>query len=50
MPKCVEVSNGALTFGDLEDHKSEVNRILNSNYTIRRKPGLGTGPAVYYII
>jgi len=50
MPRCVEVSKGAIVFGDLEDPGSEVRQLLKSNYTIRRKQGLGTGPAVYYIV
>lgn len=49
-PACVEASAGALTFGDLEDPDSEVRELLRSNYTIRRKQALGTGPAVYYIV
>jgi Fe-S-cluster-containing dehydrogenase component len=50
IPACVEVSNGALTFGDLDDPESEVRQVLRSNYTIRRKPALGTGPSVFYIV
>ncbi len=50
MPACVEASNGALIFGDLEDPNSEVRKVLKKNYTIRRKQGLGTGPSVYYIV
>ncbi len=50
MPACVEASNGILTFGDLEDPHSNVRKLLESNYTIRRKQDLGTGPAVYYIV
>jgi molybdopterin-containing oxidoreductase family iron-sulfur binding subunit len=49
-PACVEESNGALVFGDIDDPTSEIRRILNSQYTIRRKPELGTGPNIYYII
>ncbi|PID78096.1 MAG: 4Fe-4S ferredoxin [Deltaproteobacteria bacterium] len=49
-PHCVEASDGAISFGDLEDPKSDVRRLLKSNFTIRRKPGLGTGPCVYYIV
>lgn len=49
-PACVEASNGILTFGDLENPESDVRKLLNSNYTIRRKQSLGTGPAVYYIV
>jgi Fe-S-cluster-containing dehydrogenase component len=51
IPACVEAAPaGALTFGDLEDPNSEVRKIVANQYTIRRKPDLGTGPAVYYVI
>ena len=49
-PACVEASGGALVFGDLDDPGSEVRKLLKSNYTIRRKTALGTGPAIYYIV
>jgi len=49
-PACVEKSNGGLIFGDLEDPNSEVRQILAKNYSIRRKPELGTQPSVYYLI
>ena len=50
MPACVEASNGALVFGDLDDPDSEVRELLKNNYTIRRKMHLGAGPAIYYIV
>ena len=49
-PACVEESNGALVFGDIEDPTSEIRKILASKHTIRRKPELGTEPNIYYII
>ncbi|EPR40247.1 4Fe-4S ferredoxin, iron-sulpur binding domain-containing protein [Desulfovibrio sp. X2] len=49
-PACVEASKGALLFGDLEDASSEVRQAIKENYTIVRKPSLGTHPSVYYII
>ena len=49
-PACVEVSNGAIVFGDLEDPNSEVRKIIGSKYTLRRKPELGTQPSIYYVI
>ncbi len=50
MPACVEVSDGAILFGDLDDAESEVRKALRENFSIRRKPSLGTQPSVYYII
>ncbi len=50
-PACVEAcQEKCLVFGDLEDPDSEVREILRSNFSIRRKPGLGTKPEVYYIV
>jgi Fe-S-cluster-containing dehydrogenase component len=49
-PACVEASNGALVFGDLEDPDSDVRKVLGAQYTLRRKPELGTHPSVYYVI
>jgi len=49
-PACVEASNGAVVYGDLSDPNSEIRKVLREQYTIRRKPSLGTEPSVYYII
>ncbi len=51
MPSCVEACEAkAIVFGDLEDPHSEVRTLLEEHFTIRRKPGLGTQPEVYYIV
>ncbi|MFH1573971.1 MAG: sulfate reduction electron transfer complex DsrMKJOP subunit DsrO [Acidobacteriota bacterium] len=51
LPACVEAcKHGALVFGDLEDAGSKVRDLLRTNFTIRRKPELGTAPEIYYII
>jgi Fe-S-cluster-containing dehydrogenase component len=50
LPACVEASDGAIVFGDLEDPNSEVRALLRENFTIRRKQELGTEPCVYYIV
>ncbi|GFM37454.1 sulfate reduction electron transfer complex DsrMKJOP subunit DsrO [Desulfovibrio psychrotolerans] len=50
LPLCVEASEGRILFGDLSDPESEVRKALAENFTIRRKPSLGTQPGVYYII
>lgn len=49
-PACVEASNGAMVFGNLKDANSEVRKVLASNFTIQRKPELGTYPSVFYIV
>ncbi|MCP4111531.1 MAG: 4Fe-4S dicluster domain-containing protein [Desulfobacteraceae bacterium] len=49
-PACAEASKGAIVVGDLYDPESEVRKLISENYTIRRKQGLGSGPAVYYIV
>jgi len=49
-PACVEAAKGAIYFGDLNDPHSEVRQVLKERYSIRRKPGLGTDPSVYYLI
>jgi molybdopterin-containing oxidoreductase family iron-sulfur binding subunit len=49
-PACVAASNGAMVFGDINDANSEIRKVLSEAYTIRRKPLLGTGPKVYYVI
>ncbi len=49
-PACVEASNGALIFGDLEDPGSDIRKLLAEKYAITRKAELGTLPSVFYII
>jgi len=51
IPACVEnSSDGRMLFGDLDNPKSDVSRIIKSQYTIRRKQHLGTEPSVFYIV
>ena len=51
MPACTEAcTEKALLFGDLNDRKSNVRKLLKENFSIRRKPGLGTEPEIYYIV
>ena len=49
-PACVEAANGKIAFGDLEDPNSDVRVWLANNFSIRRKPSLGTQPGVYYLV
>ena len=51
-PACVEAAAGskAMVFGDLNDPNSEIRKVLKENYTIQRKPSLGTHPSVFYIV
>ncbi|HEX9022104.1 MAG TPA: 4Fe-4S dicluster domain-containing protein [Nitrospirota bacterium] len=51
LPACVEAApKGGMVFGDIADKNSEVRKIVETRYTIRRKAELGTGPSVYYLI
>ncbi len=51
LPLCVGACKaGALVFGDLNDAGSVVRKALAGRYAIRRKPSLGTGPNVYYLV
>jgi molybdopterin-containing oxidoreductase family iron-sulfur binding subunit len=51
-PACVTACKaGAMKFGDIHDEKSDVRVALaEAGFTIRRKPGLGTHPHVFYIV
>ncbi len=51
-PACVEAckGTGAIIFGDLNDPKSEIRAVLDKEFTIQRKPTLGTKPSVFYIV
>ncbi len=51
LPACVEAcTKKAMSFGDLKDKDSPASVALRSAYAITRKPALGTGPEVYYIL
>lgn len=50
-PVCVEAcEEKALVFEDLEQPDSEIRKLLRSRFAVQRKPELGTGPSVYYLI
>lgn len=51
-PACVEAcgDTNALVFGNLNDPNSDIRKLLKENYTIQRKPSLGTHPSVFYIV
>lgn len=52
LPACVEAvaDSKAIVFGNLNDPKSEIRKILKENHTIQRNPALGTLPSVFYIV
>ncbi len=50
IPACVDICpTKALTFGDRNDPKSEVVKLLNTEITYQNKPYLGTKPRMYRI-
>jgi molybdopterin-containing oxidoreductase family iron-sulfur binding subunit len=50
-PACVTACpEKAMIFGNVADPGSDVRQVLRSRNTIRRKPELGTGPNVFYIL
>jgi Fe-S-cluster-containing dehydrogenase component len=50
-PACVEAcQEKALVFGDLEDAESAIRKVLAERPASRRRPALGTGPSVYYLL
>ena len=49
-PGCVEACKfDALVFGDLNDPKSFISRLLNVKDSVRIRPELGTDPQLRYI-
>lgn len=54
VPACVEAAEKlrpkVLLFGDLDDANSQVRSALRRRYSIRRKPELGTGPNIFYMV
>ena len=50
-PHCVSACPvRALGFGNVSDPNSDLYKVLEARHTITRKPVLGTGPQIYYIV
>ncbi len=51
-PACVEAcqGSGAIIFGDINDPEAEVSQVLEKEFSIQRKPSMGTKPSVFYIV
>ena len=50
LPLCVEASNGAIMFGDIDDPNSAISKVIAEKFTLQRRTNLGTKPKVYYIV
>jgi Fe-S-cluster-containing dehydrogenase component len=51
LPACVEAcKEKALIFGDLNREGSEIRKTLDGRFSMQRKPHLGTGPKVFYVL
>jgi len=50
LPLCVELSGGAIIFGDIDDPDSGISKVLAEKFTLQRRANLGTKPKVYYIV
>ena len=51
LPACVEACPArAIVFGDLNDEHSPVREVLARRYAVQRRPELGTGPSVFYLV
>ncbi len=51
IPACVEAcKDKGLYFGDLNNPGSEIRKVLEGRFVLQRKPSLGTGPNVYYLV
>lgn len=51
LPACVlACKHKAIVFGDMEDPRSEIRKLLEKRFNLRRRPHLGTAPQIYYIL
>ncbi|HQL00221.1 MAG TPA: 4Fe-4S dicluster domain-containing protein [Smithellaceae bacterium] len=51
LPACVlACKSKALVFGDVEDPHSEIRKLIENRFTLRRRASLGTVPQIYYIL
>ena len=51
LPACVAACpRNAMLFGDLNDENSPVRQVLRERYSVQRRPEVGCGPSIFYLV
>ena len=51
LPACVlACKQKAIVFGDIDDPQSDIRKLIEKRFNLRRRAHLGTAPQIYYIL